>query len=218
MNKKEIEKILNFDDYYEDEKLDIDSLDDILLIEDELIPKDRIDKLKKLLTPLTIKNEELIFLDWFALDSAIILTSWGEDEGLEYLKKIVFYGLKNIPNYSPHHLYGYNQSYEYIINAILNYNARMSDRGYKKEALNRTSSSLIKLIYRAKEEDISLLIFKYKLYDEDYYIVFQAPLEKTLKYLKKKKEKTFLDEYNIKDIKKALTRPNILEELKKEKR
>ena len=215
MNKEEIEKVLNFDSYYENEELDIDLFDDVLLIEDELIPKDRINKLLELLTPLKIEKGELIYLDWFALDSAIILTSWGYEEGLEYLKKIIFYGLKNIPNYSPHRIHNYNQSYEHIINALLNYNARMAERGNKIEALKKTSPLLIKLIDRAKEEDISLSMFKYELYDEDYYLIFKIPLENVLEYLKNKKDKTFLDEYNIKDIEIALTRPNILDTLSK---
>jgi len=215
MNKEEIEKILDFDSYYENEELDIDLLDDILLIEDELIPKDRINKLLELLTPLKIEEEELIYLDWFALDSAIILTSWGYDKGLEYLKQIIFYGLENIPNYSPHRIHNYNQSYEHIINALFNYNARMAERGNKVEALQQTSSLLIMLIDRTTEEDISLSMFKYKLYDEDRYLIFKTPLENILKYLKEKKEKTFLDEYNIEDIEMALTRPNILDTLSK---
>ena len=215
MNKEEIEKVLNFDSYYENEELDIDLLDDVLLIEDELIPKDRINKLRELLTPLKVEQEELVYLDWFALDSAIILTSWGYEEGLEYLKKIIFYGLKNIANYSPHRIYNYDQSYEHIIGAIFNYNARMSDRGHEEEALQKTSSLLIMLIDRAKEEYISLLMFEYKLYDEDRYLIFKIPLENTLKYLKEKKEKNFLDEYNIEDIEMALTRPNILDTLNK---
>ena len=71
------------------------------------------------------------------------------------------------------------------------------------------------LIDRTTEEDISLSMFKYKLYDEDRYLIFKTPLENILKYLKEKKEKTFLDEYNIEDIEMALTRPNILDTLSK---
>lgn len=215
MNKEEIEKVLDFDSYYEDEELDIDLFDDILRIEDELIPKDRVNKLLELLTPLKIVEEELVSLDWFALDSAIILTSWGYNEGLEYLKEIIIYGLKNIPNYAPHRIYNYNQSYEHIIDSIFNYNARMADRGNKEEALQKTSSLLIILIDRAKEESIGLSMFEYKLYDDDRYFIFKNSLEKVLSYLESKKNKTFLDEYNIEDIKMALTRPNIMDTIKK---
>ena len=215
MEQDEINKLLNFDEYYENKELGLDLFDDILLIEDDLIPRQRADKLKEILYPFIIEDGELVKLNSFSLNAAIILASWGYIEGLRYLEKIVFYGLKYIPNFMPHHLRLYNQSYEKILDALFYYKMRMKDIGSKTQGLQEVSPIIIQLIERAKSEFISLLSFKYELSDNEQYEVFKIPLENTLIYLKNKKNKTYLDEYNIEDIEEALLRPNLLDEVRR---
>ena len=217
MNREEIKKVLDFEAYYNNEDFeDIEMLDDILMMEDELVEQEeeRIKKLKQLLSPLDIVDGELFNLDWFALDAAIVLTSWGYKEGLSYLNEIVSYGLKNIPNFSPHRIYNYDESYQNILYAFFNYTSRMHQRGSKTESVKQISSAIIRIIDRAKEEDISLSGFIFKLYNDDMNAIFNKPLRDTLAYIKNKKEKTFLDEYNIEDIEKALERPNLLDTIR----
>lgn len=218
MKYNEIENlVLNFDEFYENKELDIELFDDILMMDDELIPKERAEALKQLLIPLKIENNKLVDIRWYNIDAARILASWGYKEGLDYLKIIVEFGLENIGNCSPHRLYGYDQTYEEIGDSLMNYVIRFTDRSAnsKIEALKEVSPSINKIISRAKNEFVSLGKFICLMYDNNHYEFFSNSLKDTLEYLQNKKNKTFLDEYNIDDISRALTRLNLLEEIYK---
>ena len=213
MTKSEIEKLFDFSKYYENEEFDVELFDDILLLEEELIPLDRVEEFKKLLVPVWEKEKNLKEIAWYNIDAGRILASWGYKEGLHYLKTLITYGFKDVSTIYPHRLYGYDQVYEYILDAFTNYVSNLSDKGKKKEALKEVYLELCNIIERAKEEFISLSWFKYKMKDSEYYQLFKKPLKDTLDYLKNKEKKSFLDDYNIEDINKAL-----LIETKKERK
>ena len=200
---KEIKKLFDFDKYYEDEEIDVELFDDILLLEKELIPLDRVEKFKSLLTPVWEIDGNLQEIAWYNIDAGRILASWGYSEGLEYLKMIVSYGFKDVLTLYPHRLYGYDQVYEWILDALTNYELNHSNKGRKREALNEVYFAICYLIERAKEEFISLSGFEYRMEDNDYYQLFEEPLKETLEYLQKKEKKTFLDDFNIEDITKV---------------
>jgi len=204
MTKSEIEKLFDFSKYYENEEFDVELFDDILLLEEELIPLDRVKEFKKLLVPVWEKEKNLKEIAWYNIDAGRILASWGYKEGLDYLKTLITYGFKDVSTIYPHRLYGYDQVYEYILDAFTNYVLNFSNKGKKKEALKEVYLELCNIIERAKEEFISLSWFKYKMKDSEYYQLFKKPLKDTLDYLKNKEKKSFLDDYNIEDINKAL--------------
>jgi hypothetical protein len=204
MTMKEIKELFDFNEYYEDEELDIELFDDILLLGEELIPVERVEKFKSLLTPVWEIDGNLKEIAWYNIDAGRILASWGYSEGLEYLKTIVSYGFKDVLTLYPHRLYGYDQVYEYILDALTNYELNLRNKGRKKEALNKIYLTVNNLIVRAKEEFISLAWLKYEMRDNDYYQLFKEPLKETLEYLKKKDKKTFLDDFNIEDIEQSL--------------
>jgi len=203
MKDEEIKALFNFDAYYEDEKYEADMYDEINLLDDKYIPIERVKKLKELLVPLQIRDNHVRDIDCTALRSALLLCSWGYDEGLEYLKTIVEHASGEIGCY-PHRLHPYDQSYEWIIKALFNYNLRYSMRGDDHIGLTKTHHAISKLIRMAQRETIGLSMMTYKMKTQNNIPYFISPINETLQYLKKKKKKIALDDYNIEDLTKSI--------------
>jgi len=219
MTDQEIKDLLDFNDYCPNEEMDIETYDDIYSMDDKFISLERVEKLKTLLFPLTKVNGKLN-LEMPALKAAFFLTGWGYDEGVEYLQAILEYSHDELDgDYYPHRLHLYDTIYELIKRRLSNYHIRYSDYYYhektqknheaKKNAYEKVLPSFINIINRAKEEFVSLSIYRYTMSDAPYRDTLYEALNDTLNYLKEKSDKTFLDERNIEDITIALEKANI---------
>lgn len=212
MTKEKIEQLFDFEKYYDDPKYEVEMYDEMNLIDDEYIPLERIDGLRSLLIPLKIDNGKIKpqDIDCTALKAAMLLCSWGYDEGLEYLSQIIRHVSGEIGCY-PHRLHPYDQSYEWILDSLFNYNIRYSMRGDEKIGLTKTHTLISKIISMAVKEKIGLSRMQYRMYDENNAHYFMPVVEETLQAIKDKPTKVEpLDSYNIEDLEMALTRPHPL--------
>jgi len=118
--------------------------DEIMHLDVEDIPWERVPKLIELLTPiesLSIEDLEI------PLSAARLLSSWGDETGLNYLGTLVNQQ-ESWNNYAPHRLRGYDTTCEVILDAILFYWARHADRGkeYGEVARKEISTIVRKII------------------------------------------------------------------------
>ena len=212
MTKKEIEQLFDFEKYYDDPKYEVEMYDEINLIDDKYMPLERIEPLKSLLIPLEIKNGKLKphDIDCKALQAAMLLTSWGYEEGLEYLRQIILHVSGDIGCY-PHRLHPYDQSYEWMLDSLFNYNIRYAMRGDEKIGLTKTHTLISKIISMAIKEKIGLSMMKYEMGDKDNAYYFTPVVKETLQAIKDKPVKVEpVDSYNIEDLEAALNNPYVI--------
>lgn len=116
---------------------------DHLELDDEDIDFDRIPKLHKLLTPGAVKADLKV-----PLEAALVLTSWGDGKGLEYLEYVEhlcpedWYG----SGYS-HRFGGFDTTREWMLNAISFYSGAHLERAgsdVKRERIFPLVSSILK--------------------------------------------------------------------------
>ncbi|HFC92815.1 MAG TPA: hypothetical protein ENJ51_08395 [Leucothrix mucor] len=155
------------------------------LLEDQDIPWDRIEKLKGLLQPVSSIKNILI-----PLESAKLLSSWGIEEGLNYLENLVDNRVDKLGLISPHRLFSYDQIYEEIQDAITNYYARHADRSTEEgiNAAKRIKPILLKIIklFEVLPFELTCLFDIEEFLDRNSY---EIPLKKCFKILVMKKER-----------------------------
>ncbi|WP_028879533.1 hypothetical protein [Terasakiella pusilla] len=88
---------------------------DKLELDDEDIDFDRIPEIRKLLTKPVASLPEL----YVPLEAALVLTSWGDEEGLRYLEYVVNLRPDRWGNGEPHRLRCYDTTYEWIANSVI---------------------------------------------------------------------------------------------------
>jgi len=106
-----------------------------LSIED--IPRERIPKLKALL-----HGEDR----YLAYTSACILCSWAEEDGFEYLRWLVCDNEPTDWGWIPHRLRGYDETYRFVVWALIRYWAKKADTGHGEEARRKIFVPMSKLI------------------------------------------------------------------------
>lgn len=106
-----------------------------LSVED--IPRERIPKLKALL-----KGED----QYFAYKAACILCSWAEEDGFEYLRQFVCDHEPADWGWIPHRLRGYDETYRFVVSALIRYWAKRADAGEGDEAQRKMFAPMSRLI------------------------------------------------------------------------
>jgi hypothetical protein len=164
---------------------------------------------KKIISTLEIKNNQIVSLDYIVYKKAIELAEKGEDEGIEYLIKLIKYRVHKANQIVSHRLHGHNNIYEEILDALLSYYSKKSDNNLKETALNIIKNGLSEIIFVSKETNIDLSILAYTFKGDEYddcseFKLFKNDLEKVYTFLINKIEKTDTDNWNIKTIKTIL--------------
>jgi hypothetical protein len=128
------------------------------LLEDNETPWERVEKLTSLLKQ--VKSIEDILIP---LESAKLLTSWGNEEGLKYLEYLVHSRVDQLGSISPHRLHAYDEVYEEIQYAIMNYYVRYVDRSKNNGciAAKRVEHILLKIIKLLSEFRFQLVCRSY---------------------------------------------------------
>lgn len=108
---------------------DVEDVSEAAEYNEEDIPFQRFSRIKSLIDYSL--ESETIFL---SLEAAIILTAWGDEDGLAFIKRFIALKVDNFENMSPHRIYGYDTTLESILNALSFYNARNLDRGKEEKA------------------------------------------------------------------------------------
>ncbi|WOE76078.1 hypothetical protein [Alterisphingorhabdus coralli] len=88
---------------------------DKLELDDEDIDFDRIPKIRELLIK-PIKNWTELHIPF---EAALVLASWGDEEGLSYLEYVIALRPDKWGNGEPHRLRGYDTTYEWVANAMI---------------------------------------------------------------------------------------------------
>lgn len=116
---------------------------DHLELDDEDIDFDRIPELHRLLTPNAVKNDLEI-----PLEAALVLTSWGDDKGLEYLEYVESLGPEDWYGAGYSHKFGnFDTTREWMLSAISFYSGAHLDRSgndAKRERIFPIVSSILK--------------------------------------------------------------------------
>jgi hypothetical protein len=106
----------------------ISNFENVLFLDDQDIPPDRVELLKKLLQPVSSVKEILV-----PLEAAKLLAAWGIEEAFLYLEYLVNSRVDRLGNISPHRIYGYDTIYEEIQEAVIHYYAHRADRSVDEE-------------------------------------------------------------------------------------
>jgi len=93
---------------------------DLSDLDDEDIPRDRIPKLRALLGGGD---------DFLAYKAACILCSWADDQGFQYLRRLVLNSEPLDKGWTPHRLRGYDDTYRVILSTFIMYWARKAGEG-----------------------------------------------------------------------------------------
>lgn len=101
------------------------------------VPQDRIPKLNALMQG----HDE-----YLAVTAARILCSWGREEGFDYLEKFVCDRLPQIENWMPHRLGNHDETYRFILDAIVNFLVTQSDAGRGDAARRRIFKPIVRII------------------------------------------------------------------------
>ncbi len=114
------------------EGVDEDLLEDLELKD---IPKSRIEGLKELL------NYDDIYISF---KSARLLTNWGIEEG--FAKLISLFSSGQLDGFIDHRLYGYDETYKYVLSDLVGYWAQHADNGNSELARKKIYPYVCKII------------------------------------------------------------------------
>ncbi|SFG82802.1 hypothetical protein SAMN05518865_119106 [Duganella sp. CF458] len=101
------------------------------------IPQDRIPKLNALM-----QGQD----EYIAVTAARILCSWGREEGFDYLEQFVCDRPPQTENWMPHRLRNYDETYKFILDALVSFWAAQSDAGSGDAARQRIFKPISKII------------------------------------------------------------------------
>jgi hypothetical protein len=110
---------------------------DLTDLDPQDVPQDRIPKL----TALMQGQDE-----YLAVTAARILCSWGREEGFDYLEQFVCDRPPHTENWMPHRLRNYDETYRFILEAIVSFWATESDAGRGDAARQRILKPVTKII------------------------------------------------------------------------
>jgi hypothetical protein len=104
------------------------------------VPQDRIPKLNALM-----QGQD----EFLAVTAARILCSWGREEGFDYLEQFVCNRPPQTENWMPHRLRSHDETYRFILDAIVSFWATQSDAGRGDAARQRIYKTVTKIIEMA---------------------------------------------------------------------
>jgi hypothetical protein len=177
--------------------------DDLTHCEDEDIIVERIKPMHLLLKRIeNITNDSEEYSKFIApVESARLLSSWGDDKGLSYLEYLVDNRIDKFSNLSPHRIHGYDQTYEEILESVIGYYLRYADRSDKEglQAAHKIESIVKKIIILSNELpfDISR---SFSWIKEENWRVYEPELKESFVKAVKADE----DQWKIKDLKELL--------------
>ncbi|UDF33552.1 UNVERIFIED_ORG: hypothetical protein LHJ69_13055 [Shinella sp. XGS7] len=96
----------------------VDYTEDLCALDEQDFPVDRIPKLLSL-----IQGDD----PQVAFRAALILCSWGNEEGFEYMRRFVLRDPPQDEGWYPHHLRSYDDTYRFALDALDGYRARKAD-------------------------------------------------------------------------------------------
>ncbi len=140
----------------------------------------RVAALIEIVTPPLRSVEE----DYIRFQAARLLCSWGYDLGFERLCEYI-YDDKLMQNQfaMQHRLRVYNQSYEFALRSLVDYNARLSDAGNRDVARKRIQKPISYILKKAETEKFEVRELEglvegidYKGYHKPEYIEYHQPL------------------------------------------
>ena len=139
--------------HYDGEGNKIDDPEDVFYCEESEIDRPRIERLKKLLVPVSNAKETLV-----PLEAAKLLAAWGVDEAIDYFQYCIDERVDRLGNLEPDRLYSYDVTYEHITESLLQYHARCCDRSEaeKTAGLNKIKTLILKVLLLAKELPYSM--------------------------------------------------------------
>lgn len=123
----------------------------------EDIPAERITGLKELLSSLN---------DFIVFKAALLLTSWGVDEGFDKLTELI--DTNAVEGYIDHRLHPYDATLQYVLDALKSYWAINSDEGKGEVARKKIFPYVCKIIHRSNTEPFQITGLFYLI--EDYHI------------------------------------------------
>ena len=97
--------------------------------------------------------------DFTALQAAMLLAHWGEDEGFDYLESFVCAKPPLAENWTPHRLRSYDDTYKQVLDALNFYWARKSDIGKEDEARKKLYRPMTKIIKLAGQMPFDISYF-----------------------------------------------------------
>ncbi|MGW8392598.1 hypothetical protein [Pseudoduganella sp. HUAS MS19] len=110
---------------------------DLTELDAQDVPQDRIPKLNALM-----QGQD----EYLAVTAARILCSWGRGEGFDYLEQFVCDRPPQTENWVPHRQKNCDETYKFILDAIVSFWATQSDAGNGDAARQRICKPVTKII------------------------------------------------------------------------
>ena len=140
-------------------------LENIANLPDEEIKLESIEDLAKLISFETDLQSVVL-----SLECARLLVSWGDSRGISYIDYFLRHRLDRQVCLSPHRIHGYDTTYEELIDSLISYYARISDRPGQNssEAFATIFPLLSKILTLSNDIPISLTSIIYFAIAEDW--------------------------------------------------
>jgi hypothetical protein len=135
---------------YDDESGDTVGIDDVQLLEP--VPAGRIPRLR-----LLLRHTDLFVV----YQATVVLTAWGDGWGLDKLEELVDRQVHREMEFSPHRIYGYDNVYDVLAEAVSRFRLRSDERVAQRQ---RVFEKLLEL-YGPSDFESKL---KYALLDSDF--------------------------------------------------
>ena len=167
---------------------EVDNFEELLYCDEENIPLERVQKLKPLISYGSSDTETMI-----AFEAAKLLCTWGEIEGVEYMKFFMekYYSDSNSQNAMSHHrLHGYDTTVEELEEAIMCYQARWSDRltTLDNSICSEVKHILTLILNRAKSSEHNMLGIITEIKQSEWHYFDGQLKECMVAYLEKEKQ------------------------------